>query len=225
MQEWMQRRHVDLEAAVARGYLQEVARVSRLISCSGVDQSTVGRINGVLIQFSSSRLRGSWGLRGVRVGEASHPGRRCRGRFAVRSTAVMRDWLSTFATHHPTPKRLRLMQSQAHAMVAVKDFVCCGALSFHRAKLKLCPSHIPNRFEPDNPVLPPPALWEHHSLWLTRQHHRYFFHQWVRVHDPSGFPQTGFVGVSLTLRVFPKERPPSVSMALMWSCQSLKLQF
>ena len=130
MQEWMQGRQADLQTAVGAGQLQEVARISKLLTTAaqgvaGVDQpvchnavascersevspSRVGdawnglrhgccKVRLVVKILSRRRLRSrhevhpivnvhfgarefmgrivtKWGFRGVRVGEASHPG-------------------------------------------------------------------------------------------------------------------------------------------------------
>ena len=87
MQEWMQGRHADHQAAVAGGHLLEVARVSQphhhcCSGVAGVDQPTVScnaifcctcrGIHGAITQFSSMRLRRQWGWRGVRVWRMHH---------------------------------------------------------------------------------------------------------------------------------------------------------
>ena len=92
VQEWMQGRHADLQAAVAGGHFLAVARVSQIITIAAqeelINRQSVTAIfcrkcrgiNGAVMQFSPMRLRGRWGLRRVRVGEASHPGFSCNRR-------------------------------------------------------------------------------------------------------------------------------------------------
>ena len=89
MQEWMECRRQDLQAAVAAGQLPEVVRISQIVTqaaqestavdprsvhictpfCSGQHGDQPGEVTG--LQF---RSRSRYGLRGARVGEASHPG-------------------------------------------------------------------------------------------------------------------------------------------------------
>ena len=93
MQEWMEGRHRDLHSAMASGRLLEVARISSFLKEVAQDwQSRQADMSDDEI-FANSTWRGTvcpllshvttWGYRGVKVGEASHPGPgrviRCRG--------------------------------------------------------------------------------------------------------------------------------------------------
>ena len=59
MQEWMQGRHADLQAAVAGGYLQEVARVSQLITTAAQEWQELINRQSVTMPSSVANVVGS----------------------------------------------------------------------------------------------------------------------------------------------------------------------
>ena len=87
--EWMQERHADLPSGrcgrtspgsgegfpAHRHCCSGVAGVDQpTVSCNAIFRCKCRRISVAVMQFSSMRLRRRWGSRGVRIGEASHPG-------------------------------------------------------------------------------------------------------------------------------------------------------
>ena len=77
MQEWIQGREWDLQAAIVAGQLPEVARISQLLSTTTqewrqmVQEQTSSMPSAVA---NSEVIRVRCGMTGVRVGEAAHPG-------------------------------------------------------------------------------------------------------------------------------------------------------
>ena len=74
LQEWIRGRQTDLQDAMAAGRPHEVARISDIM-CKAAQQWQREVAVGVMPSMvTNSVLRPTYGFRGVRVGEASHPG-------------------------------------------------------------------------------------------------------------------------------------------------------
>ena len=99
---WMQDRQADIHEATMAGNAQEVARLCGVMGTAATDWSTTVHVAVDGVQCSAVKSRDSmYGFRGVRVGEASHPGPRLARRdqdLPNTSEGATQGWRGTLPT-------------------------------------------------------------------------------------------------------------------------------